>query len=111
MTWKPQSFTTMSEPHTVSEPHAQVVELAKVICQHLYQTETDDLAEQVYFQGWTFEECRQHVLYHATRLEWYLCPGLGTNPDRWFLEVVKQIIMDKYGVEAYEEIDVSLKVS
>jgi hypothetical protein len=101
----------MSEPHTVSEPHAQVVELAKVICQHLYQTETDDLAEQVYFQGWTFEECRQHVLYHATRLEWYLCPGLGTNPDRWFLEVVKQIIMDKYGVEAYEEIDVSLKVS
>jgi hypothetical protein len=101
----------MSEPHIVSEPGAEVVGLAKTICQHLYQTETFDLAEQIFFNGWTFEECKRHVLYTAARLEWHLCPGLGVNPDRWFLQVVRQIIEDNYGVDSYKEIDDSLKIN
>jgi hypothetical protein len=67
---------------------------------HLVNSDaTNDLMSKIR-QGWTLDQCRNHVIYQILFIRWHLCASSAEcNPERFFLSYLKEEIKANGNVE------------
>jgi hypothetical protein len=52
--------------------------------------QNEDLLSRIR-DGWTLDQCRDHVIYKILYLRWHLCTSSAqVNPERFFLSYIKE---------------------
>lgn len=82
----------MSKPHQIQSSETSKLIAADRLCEQLWDEHKDDLIHRVTNLGYSFQRCRQLLIYKSLVLEWHMRPRMAVNPDRYFLERLYEVL-------------------
>ena len=83
---------TMSEPHQIQSSETSKLIAADRLCEQLWDEHKDDLIHRVTALNYSFQQCRQLLIYKSMVLEWHMRPRMAVNPDRYFLKRLYEVL-------------------